>query len=120
MEQKKILVIIADVIYFLGVLIMIYHLGLLIFAGDVVPYPDAMLPMHYWEIVPSRFALGAIPMTLASVFFWNGNRLEESRNRKRNWILTFLPAAICLLCLLFDVGLIIVSMVSFFSRMSAM
>ena len=119
MERRKILTIIADVIYTVGVLIVIYHLGLFLFAGNVVPYPDAMLPSPYWDIVPFRFALGAIPMALVSIFFWKRNRLGQSTHRKRNWILTFLPAAICLLCLLFYLGLTIVSMVSLFVRLSA-
>lgn len=120
MDRSKILVIAADVVYAVGVLTVIYHLGLVLFAGNVVPYPDAMLPSSYWEIVPFRFALGAIPMTLASIFFWRCNRLDQSKSRKRNLILTFLPAAICLLCMLFYLGLTVFSMVSFLTRMPAM
>lgn len=110
---------IIDIIYGIGVLIVIYHLGLVIFAGNVVPYPDAMLPSPYWEIVPFRLAMGAIPMTLASIFFWRSNELEQSGKRKRNFILTFLPAVICLLCFAFYVVITIYSMVSFvFGRLS--
>ena len=110
---------IIDVIYGIGVLIVIYHLGLLIFAGSVVPYPDAMLPSPYWEIVPFRLAMGAIPMTLASIFFWRGNELAQSEKRKRNFILTFLPTTICLLCFVFYAAITIYSMVSFgFGRLS--
>lgn len=108
---------IIDIIYGLGVLIVIYHLGLVIFAGSVVPYPDAMLPSPYWEIVPFRLAMGAIPMTLASIFFWRGNLLGKSKSRKRNLALTFLPAVICLLCFVFYAAITIYAMVSFsFSR----
>ena len=104
---------IIDIIYGIGVLIVIYHMGLLIFAGSVVPYPDAMLPSPYWEIVPFRLAMGAIPMTLASIFFWRRNRLGQSGRRKRNFILCFLPAIICLLCMMFYVVLVILAMTSF-------
>lgn len=110
---------IIDIIYGIGVLIVIYHLGLVIFAGNVVPYPDAMLPSPYWEIVPFRLAMGAIPMTLASFFFWRGNELAQSGKRKRNFILTFLPAAICLLCFAFYAAITIYTMLSFvFGRLS--
>lgn len=108
---------IVDIIYGIGVSIVIYHLGLVIFAGNVVPYPDAMLPSPYWEIVPFRLAMGVIPMTLASIFFWRGNLLGKSKNRNRNLVLTFLPSLICLLCFLFYAAITIYAMVSFaFSR----
>ena len=118
-SEQKIWVKVIDIIYGLGVLIVIYHLGLFLFVGNVVPYPDAMLPSPYREIVPFRLALGAIPMILASIFFWRGNRLDESEKRKRNFVLTFLPTAICLLCFAFYAAITIIAMVSFvFGRLT--
>lgn len=113
MKEKKNSVKIIDIVYGLGVLIVIYHLGLALFRGNVIPYPDAMLPSTYLEIVTFRLAFGAIPMTLASISFWRSNCLGQSRHGKRNFILAFLPAAICLLCMIFYVILLILAMTSF-------
>lgn len=112
-NKEKFRIKIIDVIYAIGVLIVIYHLGLAAFAGNVVPYPDAMLPYTYLEIVSMRLAFGAIPMIIASVFFWRRNRLSESVHKKRNRLLVFLPSAICLLCMIFYVALFIWMMASF-------
>lgn len=112
MDKKKFLVRVIDVIYILGVLIVIYHLGLAIFVGNEVPYPDAMLPYTYFEIATGNLAFGAIPMTLASIGFWRVNLLRQSKNKVRNLILVFLPATICLLCMAFYVALIVYMMIS--------
>lgn len=113
MKEKRNSVKIVDIVYGLGVLIVIYHLGLALFKGNVVPYPDAMLPSTYLEIVAFRLTIGAIPMTLASISFWRRNCLGQSRRRKINFILAFLPAAICLFCMIFYVVLVIMMMASF-------
>lgn len=57
--------------------------------GSAVLYPDAMLPPTYLEIVAFRLAFGAIPLTLASIFFWRRNRLGQSGRRKRNFSFVF-------------------------------
>lgn len=113
MKEKKNSVKIIDIVYGLGVLIVIYHLGLALFKGNVVPYPEAMLPSTYLEIVSFRLALGAIPMILASISFWHGNCLGQSRHRKRNFIFAFLPSVICLLCMIFYMVIVILMMTSF-------
>ena len=111
MVQKKILMKVIDVVYILGVLIVIYQLGLALFMGNVVPYPDVMLPYTYFEIVTGNLAFGAIPMTLASIAFWRVNLFRQSRHKVRNLILVFLPAAICLLCMAFYVALVVYMMI---------
>lgn len=112
MNQKKILVKVIDVVYVLGVLIVIYQLGLALFMGKVVPYPDMMLPYTYFDIATGNLAFGAIPMTLVSIVFWRVNLLRQSKNKVRNLILVFLPAAICLLCMAFYGVLIVYMMIS--------
>ncbi len=95
----------ADAAYFLGVAVIVGHLGLALFAGDRIPYPDAMLPMAYLEIVLLRLSVWALPELLISVwFYWSHGPLPE-RHRVRNRILIFLPVAVCLLCLLIYVAL---------------
>ena len=113
MGKNKVLVKIVDAIYVIGILVVIYHICLAVFAGNVVPYPDVMLPATYLEIASMRLAFGAIPMLLASVLFWHCNRLGESVYRRRKQLFVFLPAAICLLCMFFYIVLFIWAMVSF-------
>ena len=69
----------ADAAYFLGVAVIVGHLGLALFAGDRIPYPDAMLPMAYLEIVLLRLSVWALPELLISVwFYWSHGPLPET------------------------------------------
>lgn len=59
-----------------------------------VLFPDAMLPMELRELASAWLAIGFLPMVLVSVQFY------EIVRRKA----VFLPAGVCLLALLFWVG----------------
>ncbi len=59
-----------------------------------VPFPDAMLPMELRELASAWLAIGFLPMALVS--------LQVYRTVRRRAVL--IPAGICLLAVLFWVG----------------
>ena len=59
-----------------------------------VLFPEAMLPMEPRELASAWLAIGFLPMVLVS------GRFYQSVRRK----IVFLPSAVCLLALLFWVG----------------
>lgn len=113
MSFKRIMAKVIDAAYFLGAAVIVYHLGLALFAGNRIPYPDAMLPTDYLEIVLLRLAIGAVPETLVSVLFYRLHGFSSKEHLMRNRILVFLPSVICLLCLIFYVALIVYALLLF-------
>ena len=62
--------------------------------GGRVLFPDAMLPMEPRELASAWLAIGFLPMALVS------KQLYQTVRRK----IVFFPAGVCLLALLFWVG----------------
>ena len=62
--------------------------------GGRVLFPDAMLPMELRELASAWLAIGFLPMALVS------KQLYQTVRRK----IVFFPAGVCLLALLFWVG----------------
>ena len=76
-------------------------LVLLMFIGTGrVLFPEAMLPMELRELASVWLAIGFLPMALVS------ERFYQTVHRK----IVFLPSAVCLLALLFWVGVWAVGM----------
>ncbi len=68
--------------------------------GGRVLFPEAMLPMELRELASAWLAIGFLPMVMVS------RQLYQSVRRK----IVFLPSAVCLLALLFWVGVWTVGM----------
>ena len=62
--------------------------------GGIVLFPDAMLPMELRELASAWLGIGFLPMALVSGRFY---RLVRRK-------IVFFPAVVCLLALLFWVG----------------
>ena len=74
-------------------------------AGRVL-FPEAMLPMELRELASAWLAIGFLPMLLSSMQFYKTVRRRA----------VFLPAGICLIALLFWVGVWTVGMVRTLGR----
>lgn len=88
-------------IYGVGVIIVLILLAFIVFQSHIVLFPDAMLPMELHELASTWLAFGSIPMLLFSILFYEAHEISESNQKVRNAVLTYLPAAICLINVLF-------------------
>lgn len=78
----------VEVIYFFGAAI-VGILTLIFFAQvKIILFPEAMLPMEFWELAALWLAAGFLPMTIATILF----RRKNSRRGK----IFLVPAIICL------------------------
>ena len=103
--------IIAIAVYALGAAIVAALVVLYICGASYVPFPDAMLPATLSEIAFEYAAIGAIPMTLASLIMYNFVGIKNSVHRRRNAVFLFLPAAICGGCVMYFIGMFVVFLV---------
>lgn len=88
-------------IYGLGVIIVLILLAIIVSRSHVVLFPDAMLPMELPELSSTWLAFGFIPMLIFSILFSEIYEISESNHRVRNTVLLYLPAAVCLINILF-------------------
>lgn len=108
--------IISNTIYVIGVIITVTLSGISLFGSTRIVNPDAMLPLAWKEQAFIWLAFGAIPMLLACMAVYKFNGIKSSTNRKRNFVLVFLPGFICCACALFVIGVLSVGMVNSFLR----
>lgn len=83
------------ILYSIGVLITLILLCLFLSRSDYVPYPDSMLPAPLEDLASEWLALGALPMSIASLLFDKTIFRQKSAQHKRNYLLLYLPAIIC-------------------------
>lgn len=88
-------------IYALGVIIVVILLALIMSRSHIVLFPDAMLPMELHELSSTWLAFGFIPMIIFSILFYEIHEISESNHKIRNAVLVYLPAAVCLISVLF-------------------
>lgn len=81
-------------LYTAGTAAVVLLLLLTIIGAGQVLFPDAMLPMELRELASAWLAIGFLPMVLVSAQFYKMVRRKA----------VFLPAGVCLLALLFWVG----------------
>lgn len=81
-------------LYTAGTAAVVLLLLLTAIGSGQVLFPDAMLPMELRELASAWLAIGFLPMALVSVQFYKIVRRRA----------VFLPAGVCLLALLFWVG----------------
>ncbi len=106
--------IISNTIYVIGVIITVTLGGISLFGSTQIVNPEAMLPFTWKEQAFIWLAFGAIPMMLACMAVYKFNEIKSSANKKRNFVLIFLPGLICCACALFVIGVLSVGMVNSF------
>lgn len=92
---------IITVIYALGVTIVLILLAFILSQSSIVIFPDAMLPIELHELASAWLSIGFLPMLIFSILFYKVHDISKSNHKIRNTILTYSPAAICLICILF-------------------
>lgn len=100
-NRQKPIRIAAATLYGAGVATTIILLMIVAFRLEMVPFPDAMLPMTLCELASEWLALGTVPMAIASVLLYKAFHISESSNKIRNTICAFAPTAVCASFLLF-------------------
>lgn len=103
-------------VYALGALITLILLCMFISHSDIVPNPDAMLPMTQWEAASVWLAFGALPMAIASLLLDKTFAVRQTAHRMRNRLLIYAPAILCGCFLVFWIavwGIAILKMVFF-------
>lgn len=105
MNKLKILKIVSNIVYGIGVAIFVVLAVVYILGANYVLYPDAMLPSTVSEIAFIGVAVGAFPMTVMSIAVYRLNGIKEKANKKLYRIIIFFPSIVCGGCFLFLVGL---------------
>lgn len=99
--------VISNVVYGIGVLIVLC-LGVVGFFGsNEAIYPDAMIPYSWRNGAFFCLVFGTLPMLLASMAVYKFNAIKNSAHKVRNLLLIFLPGFICSVCALVLVGFFI-------------
>ena len=106
--MKKAAKIISNLVYSVGVVIFVTLVLLYIFGANYVPFPNNMLPSSLREIAFEIAAFGAIPMIAACLAVYRFNDVKKSSHKKRNTVIIFFPGAVCGVCFLFIIGLIVI------------
>lgn len=106
--------IISNIVYGIGVVITVTLSGIALFSSNSTGNPDAMLPFTWKERAFIWLALGALPMLLACIAVYKFNVIKNSSNKKRNFVLIFLPGFICSACALFIIGVVIIGIANSF------
>lgn len=89
------------IIYGIGAAIVLVLLMAVLFQSHIVIFPNAMLPMELRELASIWLAMGFIPMMIVSILFHKVFEISKSNHKKRNTVLIYIPAGICLLCIVF-------------------
>jgi len=106
--------IISNIVYGIGVAIVVTLVGIVLFGSNQITNPDAMLPFTWKELAFLWLSFGTIPMLLACMAVYKFNEIKNNRPEKRYFFLIFLPGFICAACALFVIGLLVAGMVNSF------
>lgn len=112
--MNKSVKIISNIVYGIGVIIVICLAFTALFGSDRITNPDAMIPLTWKERAFIWMAAGSIPMLLACMAVYKLNELKNSTHKKSYFFIIFLPGFICGACLLFISGILIAGMVNSF------
>lgn len=99
--------ILSDIVYGIGAAIVITLFGITLFGSDQPANPDAMIPASPKELAFIWLAIGTILMLPACMAVYKFNVIKNSPNRKRKFVLIFLPGFICSTCALIIIGRVI-------------
>lgn len=114
MDWSKILKIISDAIYSIGVIIVLLLIALAVFGSNEYRDPTAMIPLTWKQLAIIWLAFGAIPMLLACIAVYKFNDIKISLHKKRNFFLVFLPGFICSGCILYWIGSFVISVLEIY------
>ena len=103
--------ILISVIYGIGAIIVLVLLVFAVFQSHIVLFPNAMLPMELRELSTIWLMFGFLPMLIFSILFYKVHSISKSSHKIRNTILTYIPAAICLICAIFWICVLAIGMV---------
>ena len=110
--MNKTLKIVSNMVYGIGVVIVIGLSAVVIFGSNEAVFPDAMIPYTWKEQAFIWLGLGSIPMLLACMAVCKFNAIKISSHKKRSFVLIFLPCFICAACALFVIGVIVFGMIN--------
>ena len=114
MNWTKTFKIVTNAVYTAGVVITLYLGTISLFGSNKSIDPTAMIPITWKEQAFIWLALGTVPMLMARMAVYKFNTIKNSTNKKRNFILIFLPGFICSAYAIFVIGVIIVGMLNTF------
>ncbi|MBQ3871884.1 MAG: hypothetical protein II780_04210 [Clostridia bacterium] len=99
MRSGKTVSAILIVINIIGIICLIFFMGLL-FSGDTtVRNPDSMIPFQTWEAGGTVLLIGLVPLAVANTLAFTFALKEEVTGWKR--YLFFLPVFLCFLSVVF-------------------
>ncbi len=99
MRSSKTISAILIVINIIGIICMIFFMGML-FSGDTtVKNPDSMIPFQTWEAGGTVLMIGLVPLAVANTLAFTFALKEEVTGWKR--YLFFLPVFLCFLSVVF-------------------
>ena len=114
MNWTKLLKVISNAVYTIGVFIVLCLGTTSIFGSNATINSTAMIPVTWKEQAFIRLALGTIPMIFACIVVYKFNNIKNSTHRKRNFIFIFIPGFVCSACSLYVIGVIILGMINAF------
>ena len=100
------------VIYGIGAIIVFILLVFVVSQSHIVLFPNAMLPMELRELSTIWLMFGFLPMLIFSILFYKVHDISKSNHKIRNTILTYIPAAVCLICAIFWICVLAIGMVN--------
>ena len=86
---------VVGIIYGIGTLITFILLIIVLLKINIVPFPDAMLPMQLHELAFNWLAIGAIPMLIATILFYKYYKISKCPHKKKKIVLVYTPTIIC-------------------------
>ena len=86
---------VVGLVYVIGTLITFILLIIVLLKINIVPFPDAMLPMELYELAFNWLAIGALPMLITTILFCKYYRGLNQTHKKKKIILESIPAIIC-------------------------
>lgn len=108
--------IISAIVYGTGAAIVLVLLMPIALQSHIILFPEAMLPMELRELASVWLAGGFVPMLVSSIFFYKAHGIAGSRHRKRNTVLIYIPAAVCLVCIVFWTCVLGIGMVTMHNK----
>ena len=106
--MSKTLKVIANMVYGLGVVIVLALLLVFIFGAKYVPNPNHMLGFSMREFAFIYAAIGTLPMLGATIVVYFLNDIGEKKLNKLYKVVFFFPAAVCCGCFLYIVGIFMI------------
>ena len=114
MNSTKTLRMISNIVYTVGIIIVLCLGTISLFGLNEAIDSTAMLPFTWKEQAFMGLALGTVPMLFACMAVYKFNAIKNSTHKKRNFIFIFLPVFICSTCALYVIGVIVVGMINTF------